>query len=121
MNLATSNLACSWNFPRPIIKSRHKKCRCGSRLGELPKICKLTFNISATVDASDFKFGAQVSRLPRTIIKLHAEEKGVWPWTRGAPQKFVFGNIYTIAKGSDFTQLGIAKAHHELTPMGKSG
>jgi len=33
-------------------------------------------------------------------------------------------NIYTMAKASDFKfgiQLGSAKAHHKITPIGKSG
>jgi len=33
-------------------------------------------------------------------------------------------NIYTMAEASDFrfgTQLGFAKAHHEITPIGKRG
>ena len=56
--------------------------------------------------------------LPTTVIKSHAEEKGAWPWTRGAPQILeVPFNIYTVAEASDFkfaTQLGFAKAHHKI-------
>jgi len=35
-----------------------------------------------------------------------------------------FLNIYTLAEDSDFefgTQLGFAKAHHKITPIGKMG
>jgi len=67
-------LANSWGFPSPIIESHQKKKWAG--LGELPKIWAFFFNISATAEASDFKFG---------------------------------------------TQLGFAKAHHKITPRGKSG
>jgi len=45
-------------------------------LGEIPKISGLPFNISATAETNDFKFG---------------------------------------------TQLEFAKAHHQITPRGKSG
>jgi len=54
------------------------------------------------------------------------QKKGLaWPWARGAPQNLGFPfNIYTMAEASDFnfgTQLGFAKAHHKITPRGKSG
>jgi len=43
--------------------------------------------------------------------------------TRGAFQNFVFSyNIYTTAEACDFifgTQLGFAKSHNKITPIGK--
>jgi len=62
-------------MPRPIIKYHQKKSGCGRRIRELPEIWGFPFNITATAEASDFKFG---------------------------------------------TQLGFAKAHHKITPRGKS-
>jgi len=76
MKPATSNLAHSWGLLRPIIKPTRRKSGCGHRLGELYEIRGFPFNISATAEASDFKFG---------------------------------------------TQLGLAKAHHKITPIGKVG
>jgi len=43
-------------------------------LGELPKILGFPFNISATAEASDFKFGRLIG-FAKAIIKLHLEEK----------------------------------------------
>jgi len=43
-------------------------------LRKLPKILGISFNISATAEASDFKFGMQVG-FPRPIMKSHPEEK----------------------------------------------
>ena len=43
-------------------------------LGKLPEIKGFTFNISATVDASYFKFGIQLG-FAKSIIKSHPEEK----------------------------------------------
>jgi len=49
----------------------------------------------------------------------------VWPWARGAPEIWGFPfNISAMAKACNFkfgTQLGFAKAHHKITPRGKSG
>jgi len=47
-------------LPRPIIKSHWKKSGCVPGLGELPEIRGFPFNISATAEASDFKFGTQL-------------------------------------------------------------
>jgi len=50
----------------------------------------------------------------------------VWPWAIGELPKilgFPF-NIDTMVEANDFkfgTQLGFAKAHHKITPIGKSG
>jgi len=52
-------------------------------------------------------------------------KKWGWPWARGAPQNFGVASIISATAGvSDFkfgTQLGFAKAHHKITPVGKSG
>jgi len=74
MKPSTSNLACSWSLPRPIINPTRRKSGCDLGLGELPEIWGFPFNISATAEASDFKFGTQLG-LPRPIIKSHPEEK----------------------------------------------
>ena len=62
MKPATSNFACSWGLPRHIIKSHKTKWvrHCGPGLGELPEIWGFFFDISATAEASDFKFGIQL-------------------------------------------------------------
>jgi len=74
MKPATSNLAHSYSVPRPIIKSHYKKNGCGHGLEELPEIWGFPFNISATAEASDFKFGTQLG-FAKPIIKSHSEEK----------------------------------------------
>jgi len=82
-------------------------------------------NISAMAGSSDFNFARSwVSPMP--IIKYHTQKKR-WacPWARGAPQylRLPF-NIYTMAEARDFKvgkPLGFAKAHHKITPRGKSG
>jgi len=76
MKSATSNLKSSCGLPRLIIKSNYKKSCCGPGQGKLPEIWGFPFNISATAEVSDSKFG---------------------------------------------TQFGFAKAHHTITPRGKSG
>ena len=60
MKPATSNLASRWGLPRPIIKSQTEKSGRGPELWKLPKILESPFNISATAEANDFKFGMQL-------------------------------------------------------------
>jgi len=61
LKLATSNLLCSLGLPCPIIKITPKgKSGRGPKLGELPNILWFPFIISASADASDFKFGVQL-------------------------------------------------------------
>ena len=60
LRLATSNLVRSLGLPRPIIKSHPEESGRGPGIGELPKILESLFNISATAEASDFKFGMQL-------------------------------------------------------------
>jgi len=71
-----ANLASRWGLPTPIKNHIKRKIGRGHRLGELPKILEFPFNIFATAEASDFKFGMQC---------------------------------------------GFSKAHHKITPRGKSG
>jgi len=51
--------------PLGFAKAHHEiwpleKSGCGPRLGEIPEIWGFPFNISATAEASDFKFGTQL-------------------------------------------------------------
>jgi len=52
-------------------------------------------------------------------------KKWAWPWAMGAPQNFwPHCNISAMAKASELKfrlQLGFAKAHHKISPRGKSG
>jgi len=56
MKPATSNLASRWGLPRPT----QTKSGRSFGLGELLKILRFPFNISATAEASDFKLGMQL-------------------------------------------------------------
>jgi len=124
MKPATSNLACNWCLPRPIIKYYQKNSGCGPGLRDLFNILGFPYNISAMTEASDLKFGAQlgfakdhhkVARRRKWGVALDWELAKIW--------SFPF-NIYRMAEASDFnfgTQLGFAKAHHKITPIGKSG
>ena len=76
LKLATSNFVCSLGLPRAIIKSQRKTGR-GFGLGKLPKILVFPCNISATAEASEFKFGMQLGYTQR--------KKWAWPWAREAP------------------------------------
>ena len=61
LKLATLNLVRGLGLPRAIIKLHpEKKCGRGPGLGKLPKILGFPFNISATDNASDFKFGTRL-------------------------------------------------------------
>ena len=60
MKIATSNLACSWGLLRPIIKSHYKKKWVWPRDRGVPENLGVPFNISATAEASGFKFGTQL-------------------------------------------------------------
>ena len=59
MKPATSNLAC-WDLPKLIINPTGRKSGCGPGLGEPPEILGFPFNISATAETSNFKFGIQL-------------------------------------------------------------
>jgi len=90
----------------------------GFGLGELTKVLRFPYNISATAGASDFKLGEQLG-LPKAHHN-HTQKKrwacpelGELPKIRGFPF-----SIYTVAEASDFkfgTQLGFAKAYHKIT------
>ena len=58
MKPATSNWACRWGLLKSIIKSHAKKW-AWLWARELAKISEFPFNIFATAEASDFKFGMQ--------------------------------------------------------------
>ena len=60
MKPATSNLSCSCGYRDPTSHVTRIKSGYGHVLGELPDIWGFPFNISATADASDFKFGRQL-------------------------------------------------------------
>jgi len=51
-----------------------KKSGRGHGLGKLPKILESPFNISATAEANDFKFGMQLG-FDKAHQKLHPEKK----------------------------------------------
>jgi len=60
MKPATSSLASSLGLPSPIIKSyQNKKWMWPWAMGA-PQNFGVPFNISATAEASDFKFGTQL-------------------------------------------------------------
>jgi len=82
---ATSNLAYSWGCSGPSSNPTRRKCNCGPGLEELSEIWGFPFNISATAEARDFKFGTQLG-FSKPIIKSHAEERVGVALSRGAPQ-----------------------------------
>jgi len=108
-----------------IIKSHQEKSGCGRRLGELPKILEYPFNIFATAEASNFKFGMQfgLSKAHHKITPRGTSGRG--PWLRELPKIFWFAfNISATTEGSDFSigrQVGFAKVHHKIPPKRKSG
>jgi len=48
-----------------------------------PQIFGDPFNLSATAEANDFKFGMQPG-FAKDITKSHPEEKWAWPWAKKA-------------------------------------
>jgi len=60
LKLATSRLAGSGLCQGPSQNLTQKKSGRGHGLGELAKILRFPFNISATAEASYFKFGMQL-------------------------------------------------------------
>jgi len=115
---ATSNLACSCSLPRPITKFHLKKCGHGPGLGELPEIWGFPFNISATAEASDFKFGTQLG-FAKAHYKIAPKGKSKGGLGLGELLK-ILGFAYNIsatAEASDFKfgmLLGFAKAHDKI-------
>jgi len=60
MKPATSNLASRCGLLRPIMNPTRRKSGCGPGLGKLPEIWGFPVIISATAEASDFKFGMRL-------------------------------------------------------------
>jgi len=89
MKPATLNLACSCGFPRPIINSHQKKSGCDPGRRDFPEIYGFPFNICGTAEASNFKFGMQLS-FAKAHQKTHPEKKWAWPWAREAPKYLRF-------------------------------
>jgi len=69
-------LVRSWVYQKPIIKSHpeEKLGVHGPGVGKLPKIWGFPFNISATAEASDFKFGTQLG-FAKSHHKITPREK----------------------------------------------
>ena len=111
-------MANSWDLPSQPSSLIERKSGCGSGLGELPKILRLPFNISATAGANDFKFC-----MPLEIAKAHhkitpGRKSGRGPGLGELPKfwRYPF-NIHTMTKDSNFKigrPLGFAKAHHKI-------
>jgi len=60
MKPATSNVASRWGLPRPIINSQAEEKWAWPWARETHQNFGAPFNISATAEASDFKFGMQL-------------------------------------------------------------
>ena len=129
MNPATSNLASRWRvgvYQGPSQNPTKKKSGRGPGLGELPKIWRFPFNISATAEASDFKCGKQLGFAKGHHKIIPREKVGVaMPWAKRTPQNWWFPfNISATTEDSDFEigrQVGFAKAHHKIPPRRKKG
>jgi len=83
------------------------------------------FDITATAEASDFKFGTQLG-FAKANHKITCRKKGGHgPGPGELPKILGFPfDIYTMAETSDFKfckHLGFAKAHNKSTPIGKVG
>jgi len=82
----------SWHaagvYQGPSSNPTKRKRGCGPGIGELPEIWGFPFNISATAEASDFKFGTQLG-FAKAYHKITPREKsGVALGYRGALQNF---------------------------------
>ena len=60
MKPAISNLDAARVCQGPSSNPTRTKTGCGPGLGELPEIWGIPFNISATAEDSNFKFGTQL-------------------------------------------------------------
>jgi len=119
LKLATSNLVHGLGLPRPVIISHPEKSGRDPELGISLKF-GFPFNISATAEANDVKFGLQLG-FAKTHRKIIPQEKWAWPSIREAPLNLGFPfNIFATAEAcSDFKigkQLGFAKTHHKIPP-----
>ena len=94
----------------------------GIRLGKLTKIFGVTYNISATAGANDFKFGAQLG-FSKAHHKIARRRKVSVAWARGASRIWGFPfNKPAMTEGSDFkigNLVGFAKVHHKILPRRK--
>jgi len=84
-----------------------------------------SFNISATAENSDFKFGMQLG-IAKAHHKITARGESRGDFGLGELPKILGSpfNISATAEASEFKfglQLGFAKAHHKITPRGKVG
>ena len=79
-------LACSWGFQWPVIKSQKNKWAWPWSRG-LHKILTFPFNISATAEASGFKFGMRL-KFANAHHQITPEGQWTWPRARGAPRNF---------------------------------
>ena len=74
------------------------------------------FNIFASAEASDVKFGKQLG-FANAHHKIPPRRNVGVAWTRELPKIWRFSfNIYAVAKASDFefgVRLGFAKSHHK--------
>jgi len=119
MKPATSNLACSCGCLFPSRNPTRRKSGCGPGLGELLEIWGFPFIISATAEASDFKFSTQLE-FAKAYHKItprgksgHGLGLGELPNILGFPY-----NISATAGASEFKfgiHLEFAKAHDKTT------
>ena len=74
MKPATSNMACHWGFPRPIIKFHQKKKWLWPWARVAPHNLEFNFNSSVTAGASDFKFCTPLG-FAKVHHKNHTQKK----------------------------------------------
>jgi len=124
LRLATSNFACSWGLPRPIIKPHpEEKSGRGPGLGNLPKIWRF-FNICATAEVSNFKF-CMLLVFAKAHHKITPRGKSGRGRGLGEPPRLGFPfNISATAEARYFRfdiQLSFAKTHHKIARRKKVG
>jgi len=124
MKPATSNLASSLVCQSQSSNPTRRKSGCGLGLGELPDSRGFPFNISATAEVSDFKFGEQLG-FAKAHHKITPRGKSKGGLGLGELPKILgLPFIFATAGASDFTfgaQLGFAKAYHKITRRKKGG
>jgi len=94
LKLTTSKLASCWSLPRPIIKSHtEEKVDVTLCYRSSPKFW-VPFNICATTESSNFKFGMQLG-LAKAHHKNHNQrKKGAWSCARKYPTYLGFPLIF---------------------------
>jgi len=110
---------------RPVIKPHTRRSGCSLGLGELPKILRFPYNISAKAEASDFKIGTQLVFAKAHHEITHRRKSGCSPGLGELPKiwRFLF-ILCATAEASNFKfgmQLRFAKAYHKIIPRGKVG